>query len=387
MQNKSLREFKTIEERRKFLENKKNISLRHIGAYHADVSIAQEKNCENMIGTIQVPVGVAGPLSIKGMYTQGDFYIPLATTEGALVASINRGAKAITQSGGACATTECVGITRGVVFETSGIMESQKTASWIQAHKKEIQNVAQSTSHHLQFLDIFITWLGTNVFVRFSYDPKDAMGMNMATFATDAACSFIQKELAVRLVSLAGNFDVDKKSSWLNFILGRGRKAWAQATISNDVLKTVLKVSAEKIHEVSTRKNMLGSALSGSLGMNAHFANSIAALFIATGQDVAHTTEGSLGVTTTDVRDSQLSISVYLPDLILGTIGGGTMLPTQKEALDLLGVSGGDEGKNAASLAEITAGVVLCGELSLLASLAEQTLSKAHRSLARSQTV
>ena len=189
-------------------------------------------------------------------------------------------------------------------------------------------------------------------------------------------------------VSVAGNYDVDKKPSWLNSIEGRGHKAWAEVMLPSSVLRSVLKITASKLYEVWLAKCMIGSAMSGSMGYNAHFANIIAALFLATGQDPGHVGECSVGITTMEVVDkSDLYISIYLPDLMVGTVGGGTGLATQKEALSILGVSGGspsgEDGKNAQKFAEIIAGAVLAGEISLLASLSEGTLSKTHEMLAR----
>jgi hydroxymethylglutaryl-CoA reductase (NADPH) len=378
-----LREFPTIKLRREFLEKERNVRLAATASFFPSLDQARHRNCENMIGASQIPLGVAGPLQVKGMHAKGMYYVPLATTEGALVASVSRGAKAITLSAGAATLTENVGVSRGCVFQTSGIGQSKKMKEWIDKNRDTLSSVAQSTSSHLMLLSVACSFFGTYLFVRFSYDTSDAMGMNMVTIATNAVCAYIEKETGVRPVALAGNFDIDKKPAWLNFLFGRGRKVWAEVTIPHDILKNVLKTTSAHMHEVAISKNAYGSIASGSLGFNSHFANSIAALFIATGQDVAHTTEGSLGITTTEISKDGLYVSVYLPDLVIGTIGGGTYLPTQREALELLGVFGGDEGRNAACFSEIIAATVLAGEISLLASLAAGTLAHAHQKFAR----
>ncbi len=204
------------------------------------------------------------------------------------------------------------------------------------------------------------------------------MGMNMATFATQAAVNLIEKESGATCVSIAGNFDIDKKPAWLNFISGRGKRAWAEVILPSRIVKEVLKVTPEKIADLVYRKCLLGSVMSGSLGFNGHFANIAAAIFAATGQDLAHVVEASLGVTTAEVLNSgDLYFSIYLPSLIVGTVGGGTNLPTQKEALEIMKAS------NVLEYSRVLAAAVLAGELSLLASLAEGSLTAAHQKLGR----
>lgn len=382
----TLRDFRTIKARKNYIGKIRGISLSAIDVYPQDLENAQKGNCENMIGAVQVPLGVAGPLTLQGTYAQGDYYIPLATTEAALVASVNRGCKAITMVGGAKVHTEYVGVTRGSVFTTKGLTESLALKCWLVSRREKLSQIVTTTSSHLHLLDLHTVVAGRNVYVRFSFDSQDAMGMNMATVAVDKLADFIQKQLDVHCLALAGNFDIDKKPAWLNFILGRGRKVWAEVVIGKNIIEEVLKTSPEEIHKVAIEKCLLGGALSGTLGFNAHFANIVAALFIATGQDVAHTVEGSLGITTTDVVDGQLAIAVNLPDLLVGTVGGGTVLPAQKEALSLLGISGGGRGINAACLAEIVGGAVLAGELSLLAAITSGSLASSHQKLRRKMT-
>lgn len=377
----SIRDFKTVEERRIFIENLKKLKLNAIGVYSKGLTNAQFTNCENMIGATQIPLGIAGPLAIKGNWAKDDFYIPLATTEAALVASVNRGCKAISLSGGAIMSVEDVGVTRGPVFKTSGILQSLEFKSWIGKHFNALNQCSKKTSSHLTLLKADTQMIGRYVFVRFYFNTGEAMGMNMTTIAATSMCEFIERETKIKCISEAGNFDIDKKPAWLNIISGRGKKVWAEATIGADILRKVLKTTAQDIYNVWLAKCMLGSAIAGSLGFNAHFANIIAAIFLSTGQDIAHTVEGSLGVTTTEVIDSNLYISVYLPDLMIGTVGGGTKLASQKEALSILGIFGA---KNSSlKLAEICGATVLAGEISLLASLAERSLASAHKSLTR----
>ncbi len=377
----SLKNFKTIKKRREFLEKETDVNFENVSVFPDKLKTASERNCENMIGAVQIPLGIAGPIKICGNYAKGEFYLPLATHEAALVASVNRGCKAVTFSGGVNAVVENVGITRGPVFQTKSLQGSHEFKNWLEKNFPRLAEIAQSTSSHLILLKQKISIIGKNVFVRFSFDTSDAMGMNMATYATDKIAAYIRQETKIECLSLAGNFDLDKKPSYLNFIEGRGKKVWAEAVISPQIVRDVLKTTPERIHQLAVTKCYLGSIMSGSLGFNAHFANIIAAIFLATGQDGAHIVEGSLGITTTDVSDGSLYMSIYLPDLPVGTIGGGTGLPAQSEALKLLGVLAGMDGKNSMKLAEIIGAAVLAGELSLLASLAEGSLARVHRKL------
>ena len=379
-----LRKYNSAKERRGALEKTLSLRLNHIGKFSLDESIASKRNCENMIGAAQVPIGIAGPLRIKNYESRiKDYYIPLATTEGALVASVNRGCKAITESGGANSISHRVGMTRGPVFYTGSIQKSNQLYKWLKENKKKIAEESEKTSKHLKFEKLDIRTQGFYVYVRFYFNTEDAMGMNMVTIATQALGELIEKETGARMISVAGNFDIDKKPAWINFINNRGFKVWAEAIIKKEVLKDVLKTDAEKFFDVWLAKCMIGSAMSGSLGFNAQYANIVAAMFIATGQDPAHVVEGSMGITTARVlKNGDLLVSVYMPALNLGTVGGGTGLATQLEALQILGVAGSG---NVEKFAEIVGAVVLAGEISLLSSLSEGSLAKAHQKLARSK--
>lgn len=373
-----LREIKTISERRKFIENILGKKFSALSVYPENLEIAQTKNCENMIGASSIPLGVAGPIKVNGNYASGEFYLPLATTEGALVASVNRGCKALTLAGGATSICDDVGITRGPVFETEGIKKSYEFREWINKNENALKELATKTSTHIKLIKTKIIVVGKNVFIRFSYDTMEAMGMNLATYATDNIVNYIRLKTSVPCISLAGNFDNDKKPSYLNFLEGRGRSVTAECLLTKTVLNTILKTTAEKIDKVVMAKINLGSQLAGTLSYNAHFANILAAIFIATGQDVAHVAEGSIGITSTEVINQDLYISVFLPDLPLGTVGGGTHLPAQSEALQILDIKEGKKGEQARKLAEIVGGAVLAGELSLLSALSIGTLAQAH---------
>jgi len=369
--------------RKEVIEKNIDVSLKNIGNVFCD----DEKNvhCENLIGAISIPLGVAGPLLINqssskfGRTTvQIEKLIPIATTEGALVASINRGCKVINEAGGISTYIEQVGVTRGVIFRTKGINESEKVKKWFNVNFNEISEVARSSSSHLKLNEIDAQSIGRSLYVRFSFDTDQAMGMNMATIAADKIASFINEKKNIKVLAVAGNYDTDKKPSWLNMIKGRGRKISSEIIISNQIVSKNLHTNPKRIVEVVKHKCWGGSILSGSLGFNAQYANIVAGVFLATGQDSAHIVEGGLGITSADVLDDgSLYFSVYLPDILLGVVGGGTKLKTQTEARALAKVLTSDD------LAELLAGAVLAGELSLIASIAENSLASAHKKLGR----
>lgn len=383
--NNKLRDLTTAKERRIFLEKDLTIDLPSISNFSFTEQQVQNKNIENLIGAVQIPLGIAGPLKVNGKYTNKEYYLPLATTEGALVASVARGAKAVSQSGGVYTLVENIGVTRGPVFRAKNLKMADEFKTWLNNNFFKLKEVSEKTSSHLTLLKQEIQITGKLIYVRFYFDTKDAMGMNMATIATAAIVQFIENEFTVTCASIAGNFDIDKKPSWLNFLQGRGKKVNAEVLIPEKICLEVLKTTPAKIHEVCQKKCLIGSIMSGSLGFNSHFANIVAAIFAATGQDLAHISEGCLGLTTTEVDSGDLYFCVYLPDLLIGTIGGGTGLPAQKESLSILGIPDQklNEGEQVLKFAEIIGGAVLAGELSLLAALASKQLAQAHERLGR----
>jgi hydroxymethylglutaryl-CoA reductase (NADPH) len=216
------------------------------------------------------------------------------------------------------------------------------------------------------------------MFIRFSFDTQDAMGMNMVTIATQRMVEEIEKGTGIPCLAVAGNFDIDKKPAWLNFIENRGHKAYAEVIVSEETCKSILKITPEHLFEVWLGKCVYGSIMSGSLGFNAHYANIVAAFFAATGQDLAHVVEGSMGVTSAKVlKNGDLYFAVYMPAIMIGTVGGGTKLKTQTEARNIIGVHTAQE------LTEVLVAAVLAGELSLLASIAEGSLAKVHERMGR----
>jgi hydroxymethylglutaryl-CoA reductase (NADPH) len=339
-----------------------------------------ESNVENMIGATQIPLGIAGPLPIDGEYASESVYLPLATTEGALVASVNRGAAAIREAGGANTRILKRGMTRAPVFSVENVKEAAAVADWVRASFDDLAAAAESTTSHgeLQAVEPYV--VGDSVFLRFSYDTKDAMGMNMVTIATRAAAEVVEEETPASLVAVSGNLCTDKKPAAINAIEGRGRSVAADVFLSNDIVEDRFGTTAEAIAEVNTRKNLVGSAKAASFGFNAHVANVVAAAFLATGQDIAQVVEGANAITSVEARETGLYASVTLPSLAVGTVGGGTKLPTQSEALDILGLAGGGDppGSNGDALGEVIAAGALAGELSLLGALAGRHLASAH---------
>ena len=370
--------------RRQILESELDVKLSSIGNYTFDAKLAST-NIENMIGSVQIPMGVAGPITVFGSAIEGSFYLPLATTEGALVASVNRGCSAIRHAGGAIARVFNNAMTRAPVFKVANVSESLDFTNWISANYSEIEEIANSTTSHGELLGIKPYVVGNSIFLRFSYDTKDAMGMNMVTISTKKVSEFLEQQTPAKLISLSGNLCSDKKPAAINAIEGRGRTVSADVLIPRKIVEEKLHTTPEAIVEINTQKNHIGSARAVSLGHNAQAANIIAAIFLATGQDAAQVVEGANVITTADVRDGGLYLSVTLLSLEIGTIGGGTHLPSQSEALDILGVRGGGTppGSNADAFAEIISSGVLAGELSLLSALGSRDLSSAHERLGR----
>jgi hydroxymethylglutaryl-CoA reductase (NADPH) len=370
--------------RRLVVAERTGASLDAVGSYGFPAADA-DANVENMVGAAQVPMGVAGPVTVHGSAIDRRVHLPLATTEGALVASVNRGLSVIEAAGGATARVTASGMTRAPVFRVADVAEAEALAEWVREHLPDLRAAAESTTSHGELRDARPYVVGDSVFVRFRYDTKDAMGMNMATIATREAAELIEAETSASLVALSGNLCTDKKPAAINAVEGRGRSVSADVTIPREVVADRLHTTPEAVAELNTRKNHVGSAKAASLGFNAHVANVVAATFLATGQDAAQVVEGANAITTAEARDEGLYVSVSLASLEVGTVGGGTRLPTQAEGLELLGLRGGGDppGANADALAECIAAGALGGELSLLSALASRHLSSAHESLGR----
>jgi len=375
--------------RRRALEEMTGVQLENIAAYTLDPVRASTRHAENFIGATQIPMGICGPLKVKGTWVsvEEDLHVPLATSEGALIASINRGCRALREAGGAVVRVEDVGITRAPVFRTLGIDDTRRFLDWVRENDSKIRQVAEATSNHLELLDIKSQTFGSSIYLRFRFRSGDAMGMNMATIACDRVVrDLIEPGTGIPCVALSGNYCVDKKPSAVNFLEGRGKRIYAEVVLDGEILERCLKSNSRSLVEVQYRKNLLGSIAAGSMGFNAHYANVLAAAFVAMGQDVAQVVEGAMGVTCIEPRgDDAVFASVYLPDVPLGVVGGGTALGPQKEALEVIGAVPDPEnpGAGAMRLAEILGAMVLAGELSLLAAFTSGDLAGAHEQLGR----
>ena len=377
---------KATELRRRAIEKLTGQDLKQIGHHNIDLKQALKANIENCIGVAQIPMGITGPLKVNGNFAKGEYYIPLATTEGALVASVSRGISVINACGGAFAHVLKSGTTRGPVCRVDSLDKAKEVMDWVAKNKKKIKEIAEKTDPFIKFSDIESYLVGKNLFLRITYDTGDAMGMNMVTVASDSVMSFLEDKFKLKHIALSGNMCIDKKPSALNMIKGRGKSVIAEVTIPRELVEKKLKCTPEAFADVCYRKNWVGSGLAGAYGFNSHFGNIVGAMFLATGQDEAHITEGSHGFTTAEVNDDgDLYVAITAPSLMVGTIGGGTMLGTQKEALSMMGCWGPGKtpGANAKTFAEILGSVLLAGELSLLGALAARHLTQAHVRLNR----
>ena len=367
--------------RREFLEQKYGIDLSNISNYSLDMERASARNIANSIGVLQLPMGIAGPLKVNGEYCQREVYVPLATSEGALVASVNRGASTITASGGANARVISDIMTRAPAIKCENAVDAIKIKQWFVDNFDELKEIAESTTSHGKLVKIDpILIVGNYVYPRFVYSTGDSMGMNMVTIASEKILDKLASETTATHLALSGNVCVDKKPSSINIVEGRGKSVVADILIPKEIVAKKLKTTAEAIQEVNIAKNLIGSAASGTMAFNAHYANMVAAIFLATGQDAAHVVEGSLGITTAENRNGDLYFSVNLPDLPIATVGGGTSLEVAKEGLNILGVAGSGKARE---FAEIVASTVMAGELSLLGALAAGHLARAHQELGR----
>lgn len=340
------------------------------------------RNIENVIGAVTVPVGVAGPLRVNGCAAQGDYYIPLATTEAALVASYQRGCQLLSESGGCTTLILAEGVSRapGLVF--SNLREVGEFVAWALGQKEYFQREAEATTSHGKLLDMRLTVEGNHVYLIFEYFTADAAGQNMVTIATQAVCDFIRDHSPVRPkhIFVEANLSGDKKASAQSFQTVRGRKVAAECRIPAENLARRLHTDAAALEEY-WRMSALGGVLSGTIGVQGHYANGLAALFLATGQDVACVSEAAVGVTRFEAKaDGSLYACVTLPNLIMGTVGGGTGLPTQAACLDILGLCGTG---HARALTEVAAALALAGELSIIGAMAAGHFTRAHEKLAR----
>ena len=340
-------------------------------------------NIENFIGAAQVPIGLAGPILVHGEYAEGEFIIPLATTEGTLVASYNRGMKVLNLSGGVTATVSDDRMQRAPVFVFDSAREARDFRTWVNANMSDIRRVAEATSSIAKLLDIDMFLANKFAYLRFNYATGDAAGQNMVGRATFAACSWMLDRLDnVRSFYLESNLATDKKHSQINIMRTRGKRVTAEAVIPHDVLVQHMRVEPRSLHYHAQVSNV-GAFISGANNNGAHSPNGITAMFIATGQDVANVAESCSGIIYTELTPSEdLYISLTIPSLIVATYGGGVGLPTQRECLEMLGCVGRDKVRK---LAEIIGAVALAGEISLASAISSLDWVSSHEKYGRNR--
>ncbi len=372
-----------VEKRRAFLRKISNQQLDYLTPSTSPENLNQlEGNIENFIGLTQIPTGVIGPLRIIGSAAKGDFYIPLATSEGALVASYHRGAKACLLSGGATSICLIEGVQRSPLFKFDNIADLGSFLIWVLDRLEKFREITAQTSRFARLLEMKTNIEGNHLILTFEYSTGDAAGQNMVTICTDVICKYMIEHAPVKPLMwfIEGNYSGDKKATLLSFTNVRGKKVTTEIRLSSEVIQNVLKTSPKAMAEY-WRSSTIGAIQSGAIGAQGHYANGLAALFLATGQDVACISEAAVGITRMELTDcGGLYVSVTLPNLMIGTVGGGTSLPTQRECLQLMDCYGPGKAKK---LAEICGALVLAGEISIAAALSAGHFSEAHQKFGR----
>ena len=349
-----------------------------------DNAARYQKNIESYIGTVAIPVGLAGPLRINGRESARDYQVPLATTEAALVASYNRGSQLITAAGGCNARVLDEAVSRTPMFAFKSLLDAERFANLVAEHCGEFNSIVQKITSHGRLIGTRAIVEGNHVYLDFRFTTGDASGQNMVTFATDAICKAILSQTPIQPEHwfLEANFSGDKKASAKTLGSVRGKRVCADIRISRDLVREGLHTTPE--HMVNYwYAGALGGVMSGTTGIQGHFANGLTALYLACGQDVACVADSATGMTRLErTPEGDLDASVTLPNIMVGTVGGGTALPSAKACLDILGLAGAG---NSSALAEVCAAVVLAGELSIIGAFCSGDFAMAHRSLSRGE--
>jgi hydroxymethylglutaryl-CoA reductase (NADPH) len=371
-----------IRQRQELIAERIGEPLKHVSSYSFDPH-GLRGNIENFVGVAQIPIGLAGPVLIHGEHAQGEFLVPMATSEGTLVASYNRGMKALTVSGGITCTVSADQMQRAPVFIFENAREARDFAQWLRDNFDKVKFAAETTTKVGKLLNIEFYHSNKFLYTRFNYSTGDAAGQNMVGRATYVACQWIvQNGPKVARWFLESNFATDKKASQINSIMTRGKRVTAEATIPNEVLQKLMHTSSESLH-YHFQVQSIGGFMSGVNNNGAHSANGVTAMFIATGQDVANVSESSAGILYCERKENDdLYLSITIPSLIVATYGGGTNLPTQQECLRLLGCDGPG---HVFKLAEIVAAVVLAGELSLASAISSHDWVSSHEQYGRNR--
>jgi hydroxymethylglutaryl-CoA reductase (NADPH) len=368
--------------RAEFVQAKSGTTLHHVPSYSFDPAVLPG-NIENFIGVAQIPIGLAGPLRINGEHAKGDVYVPMATTEGTLVASYSRGMRVLTESGGVTTTVVKRSMQRAPVFMFDNARAARDFGDWVKENHDAIRTAAESTTRSGRLVEIEQYAIANLLYLRFNYTTGDAAGQNLTGKATRAACEWIRETYPVHpAYTLSGGVDTDKKHSAINTLRTRGRRVVAEAVIRRDVLQRLMRVDTHALFRARQVSNA-GSLLAGSANNGPHAANGITAMFIACGQDVANVSESHAGITYAQLlEDGNYYWSITLPSLIVASYGGGTGLPTQRECLELIDCYG--TGK-ADRLAEIIAAVVLAGDVSLGSAVLADEWVTAHERMGRNR--
>ncbi len=345
----------------------------------ADTAFAPEETrgrIENLVGATQVPLGIAGPIRVNGQHADGLFFVPFATTEGTLVTTYQYGMRAITEAGGANAHVVADALDITPCFVVATTRDALALAEWLHDHLPELRAVAAETTAHGRLVEIRAHVFGRRVFARFVFSTGDAMGLNMVNLAVDHVCRHVTEAMPSERYYLRCNYSSDKKPAAINLFRPYGKEVAVDLTLPESVVEAHLGVSTRELLEFAAT-GRLGTMQAGALGANAHFANGLAAIFIACGQDVAQIVNASIGFLDFElVGESDLYVAARLPNLVVGTVGGGTALPTQSECLTLLGCRGAG---TARKFAEIVGATLVAGELAICAALANGRFIEAHR--------
>jgi hydroxymethylglutaryl-CoA reductase (NADPH) len=374
-----------VAERQRFIQDRSGVKLEHSSQFSIDPGAARG-NIEHLTGIVQVPLGFAGPMLVDGEHARGEFYVPMATTEGTLVASYGRGMRLTREVGGIKTTVVADAMQRAPVFGFDDARGALAFADWVDANFERIAAVAATSTRTGKLLKIERYITARFTYLRFNFSTGDAAGQNLTSKATETACKWILEQYAelghVRSFTLSGNMDTDKKASFINFLNTRGKRVIAEVTLPDDLVRKYLHVSNQQMFE-SRLRSQIGAWMAGSTNNGSHAANAIAAIFIATGQDAANVAESHAAVNYMDLLpNGDMYFAVTLPSLIVATYGGGTGLPTQRECLDVLGCYGTGKVRK---FAEIVTATVLCGELSLGAAVVAGEWVDAHERLGRNR--
>jgi hydroxymethylglutaryl-CoA reductase (NADPH) len=369
--------------RREFVAQQTGARLEHMGRFSIDPA-ATQGNIEHFTGVAQVPIGIAGPVLVKGEHAQGEFYVPMATTEGTLVASYNRGMRLTRESGGITVTVVDDAMQRAPVFAFADAKVAREFGEWVEQNMDGIRAAAEATTRVGRLRNIEQYAAARFRYLRFNYTTGDAAGQNMCGKATHAACEWIRGKYpgTIERFSLSGNMDTDKKPSQLNILHTRGKRVIAECTVPDALLRSLMGVDAKSLYSRRIL-SMTGAFMAGSFNNGAHAANGIAATFIATGQDAGNVAESCVGMAVGELTaEGSYYFSITLPSLIVASYGGGTGLPTQRESLEMMGCYG--QGK-VRKLAEIIGATVLAGELSLASAVVAGDWVTSHEKYGRNR--